>query len=395
MDSHASSECGDGRQARHLDVKVADLIEHESRLVRHPAAALLAYLLRHLPPLVEETGIDDAVRVPLVEHLDVHGRLPLDEVADRHAALGRHGAERPVREDAQGLLEGGHDVLARRRRPAVPEEVGRRRERRVRRAESADVVLEGSRRILRVVAGGPALDERGDARKVLLFTRDVGRADDEDAGGEHVARGLGEIGVLLPAEGNEIDGNLPGSPHCGIGVARLDGIGDEPDGVVPAGTRISRQIKDDDLVAELPRLFGRELKHLRFAGRDDVPSGRKRQVHCLQHLQLGLAGTCLSAGQSMRHGRIEPITLCCRAEDEAGLRRRSATIPEIVSPVEPRRAPDNVGVAVYAVVDASGPPGVLSGHIAEEEEKEEAERGEHERDIAEPCSREPEGRPHV
>ena len=125
MDSHASSECGNGRQARHLDVKVADLIEHESRLVRHPAAALLAYLLRHLPPLVEETGIDDAVRVPLIEHLDVRGRLPLDEVADRHAALGRHGAERPVREDAQGLLEGGHDVLARRRRPAVPEEVGR------------------------------------------------------------------------------------------------------------------------------------------------------------------------------------------------------------------------------------------------------------------------------
>ena len=159
----------------------------------------------------------------------------------------------------------------------------------MRRAEPADVVLEGSGRVPRVVAGGPALDERGDARKVLLFTRDVGRADDEDAGGEHVARGLGEIGVLLPAEGYEVDGNLPGSPHGRIGVARLDGIDDEADRVVPACPRVSAQVEDDGFVPELPRLVGREFKDLGLAGRDDVPTGRKRELHGLQHLQLRLA----------------------------------------------------------------------------------------------------------
>ena len=154
----------------------------------------------------------------------------------------------------------------------------------MRRPEAADVVLEGSGRVLRVVAGGPALDERGDARKVLLFSRDVCRADDEDASGEHVAGGLGEVGVLLPTEGNEIDGNLPGSPHGQIDVARLDGIDDEPDGVVPACPRVAGQVEDDGLVTELANLVGSELQNLGLAGGDDVPACRKRQVHGLKHL---------------------------------------------------------------------------------------------------------------
>ena len=74
----------------------------------------------------------------------------------------------PSGEDAQGLLERGDDVLASGRRAAVPEEVGCRRECRVCRSEAADVVLERGRRVLRVLAGGPALDERGDAGEILL-----------------------------------------------------------------------------------------------------------------------------------------------------------------------------------------------------------------------------------
>ena len=73
-------------------------------------------------------------------------------------------------------------------------------ENRVRRPEAADVVLEGGRRVLRILAGGPAIDERGDAREVLLVAGNIGRADDEYAGGEHVPSRLGEVRVLLATE---------------------------------------------------------------------------------------------------------------------------------------------------------------------------------------------------
>ena len=200
MDLHASPERGDGRQTRDLDVEVPDLIEHERCLAGHATAVLLADLLRHLPPLVEEAGVDDSVWIALVEHLNVQNRLFLDEISDGDGALGRNRAKSAIREDAQGLLERGDDVLASGRRAAVPEEVGCRRERRVRRPEAADVVLEGGRRVLRILAGGPAIDERGDAREVLLVAGNIGRADDEYAGGEHVPSRLGEVRVLLATE---------------------------------------------------------------------------------------------------------------------------------------------------------------------------------------------------
>ena len=51
--------------------------------------------------------------------------------------------------------------------------------------------------------------------------------------------------------------------------------------------RITGQVEDNGLVAELLRLVCRELKHLRLAGRNDVPTGRERQMHGFKHLQLG------------------------------------------------------------------------------------------------------------
>ena len=281
MDLHAPPERGDGRQARDLDIQIADLVEHECRLMRNTTTALLAHPLRHLPPLVEEAGVDDPIRIAFVEHLDVQDRLPLDEVSDGDGALGRDRAEGTVREDAQGLLERGDDVLAGRRRAAVTEEVRCRRERRMGWPEFADVCLERRGRVFGVLARSPPLDERGDARQVLLVARDVGSADDEYAGSEHVAGGLGEVGVLLAAEGDEVDGDLPGRPHGPVGIPRLDGIDDEPDWVVSACTGITGQIEHDDLIAHLAGLVGGELQDLRFSGRDDVPTGGHKQVHGL------------------------------------------------------------------------------------------------------------------
>ena len=54
-----------------------------------------------------------------------------------------------------------------------------------------------------------------------------------------------------------------------------------------------------------------------------------------------------------------------------------------------------MGVAVDTFVDVPVAFGVLCDRIAEENEKQETERCEHERNVTEPCPRKPEDRPHV
>lgn len=84
-----------------------------------------------------------------------------------------------------------------------------------------------------------------------------------------------------PPRGREVDGDLPGHPHGPVAIARLNGIDDEPDGIVSAGTGITGQIEHDDLIAHLAGLVGSELKDLRLTGRHDVPAGGHEQVHGL------------------------------------------------------------------------------------------------------------------
>lgn len=97
----------------------------------------------------------------------------------------------------------------------------------------------------------------------------------------------------------------------------------------------------------------------------------------------------------MGNGRVEPIALRGRAEDEPGPRRRPGTIPEIVPASELSGAADDAGVTVDTLPDNPGAFGVLRGRIAKKDEEKETEHSGHERDMAEPCSRKPESLPHI
>ena len=284
MDAHAPAQSGYRRKARDLRSDVSYLVAYDGRLVRNAPAVLLADGLRDLPPLVQITREHDRVRVALVQHLDVDGAPALDEVADGHGALGRDRPERAVVEYRQRLLERAEHVLPRRGGPAVGEEVGGGCVGRVPRTERADVVLEGLGGVLRVLSRRPPAHDRRHAREVLLLARYVGRADEEDARRERVAGRLGEVGVLLAAERYQVHGDLTGAPHGGVLVAVLKIADHQVERVVPARAGVAREVEHDDLVAQLAGLVAGQLKHLRLAGRDDVPPRRHREVQSLKHL---------------------------------------------------------------------------------------------------------------
>ena len=97
----------------------------------------------------------------------------------------------------------------------------------------------------------------------------------------------------------------------------------------------------------------------------------------------------------MGNGRVEPIALRGRAEDEPSPLRCPATVPEIVPADELRRAADDAGVAVDTAFDLTGALPLPGDRVPEQNQERQREAGEHERHVPEPFAGRPERLPEV
>lgn len=138
--------------------------------------------------------------------------------------------------------------------------------------------------------------------------------------------------------------------------------------------RIARQIEQNDLVPELSRLVGRKLQDLGLASRYNVPTSSKKKGQGLKNHQLRLAGTSLSAGQSVRNRRIEPETALACADDEARVFRRTLAVPEVVAAVQLRNAANNLRIAENTLLDLAARGAFLDDDIAKEEKEQGGKR---------------------